>query len=70
MGKSGRKLKIFQDFLHNGKQKEKNICKKQYIHRIFVINAKAVLVQLAECRKAFGFTTRGSNSPKFLAGRM
>lgn len=48
MGKRRRKSKIFQAFLCNGKQKNKiNKSEKKYIHRIFVINVKAVFVQLA-----------------------
>lgn len=49
---------------------KKKIFKKQYMHRIFVINVKAWLVPSAECRKALVFTARGSNSPDFLPGRM
>lgn len=54
--------------MENRKKKKKSA--KKYIHRLFAINVKAVLVQLAECRKALGFTARGSSSPNFLAGRM
>lgn len=69
--KCRRKTKIFQAFLHSGQQRKDNLQKKPklYIQRIFVINKKAGLVQLAECRKALFFTARGSNSPDLLAGR-
>lgn len=68
--KCRRKTKIFQAFLNSGQQRKDNLQKKKiYIQRIFVINIKAGLVQLAECRKALFFTARGSNSPDLLAGR-